>query len=131
MAELFEDFSGKGYSNTRGYMSKNRDFVSTIMHDKSYTTFDEENRMQMTGVFQDSESIKDVMEYGEEFALEYYSKMAGFEDEEAASCFVTIVEKNDELLASDKLYAHTHEKLINGRLKAKYTNARKKKGYMN
>ena len=124
-------FSGEGYSNTRGYMSKNRDFVSTIMHDKSYTTFDEENRMQMTGVFQDSESIKDVMEYGEEFALEYYSKMAGFEDEEAASCFVTIVEKNDELLASDKLYAHTHEKLINGRLKAKYTNARKKKGYMN
>lgn len=123
-------FSSKGYPNTRKYMSNNKEFVSIIMHERVYVTFEEENRMQLSGIFQDSESIKDVMEYGEEFALEYYSKMEGFEDEEAASTFVAIVEKNDELLESDKLYAHTHEKLINGRLKAKYTNARKKRGYM-
>lgn len=123
-------FSGGGYINTRKYMTANLDFVRAVMREKAYFGLKEENRMQLTGVEQDSECINNVMEYGDDFALEYFIKMAGFKDRDAAKTFVEIVQKNDILLASDELYEYIHEKLIDGPLKAKYTNARKKKGYL-
>lgn len=123
-------FSGAAYQVTRKYMVQNTEFVRLVMESKSYQGFDEENRMQLVGVYQDRECLEDVLEYGDEFALEYYSSIAGFADEEAATAFVSIVEANDVLLASDELYVKTHGMLVNGRLKAKYTNARKRRGHM-
>lgn len=123
-------FSSKGnYSQTKNYMSQNKEFVSQVMQGKLYKGWDTESRLLLRGVYQDKDSIEDVISYGEEFALAYYSSMEGFLNEEAATAFVSVLEKNVGLLASDKLYDHTHEKLINGRLKAKYTNLRKKHGY--
>ncbi len=123
-------FSGAAYQVTRKYMVQNTEFVRLVMESKSYQGFDEENRMQLVGVYQDRECLEDVLEYGDEFALEYYSSIAGFVDEEAATTFVSIVEANDALLDSDELYVKTHGMLVNGRLKARYTNARKRRGHM-
>ena len=123
-------FSGGGYITTRKYMAANLDFLRAVMFERAYVGLKEENRMQLTGVEQDSECISNVMEYGDDFALEYFIKMAGFKDRDAAKTFVEIVQKNDNLLASDELYERLHEKLIDGPLKAKYTNARKKRGYI-
>lgn len=123
-------FAGEKYLDTRKYMSNNLDFVHAVMNEKAYLGYEEENRIQLVGVKQDFESIKNVMEYGDDFALEYFIKMEGFKDRDAAKTFVEIVQKNVKLLASDELYEKTHEKLIDGPLKAKYTNARKKGGYM-
>lgn len=123
-------FSSGGYSITRGYMTKNKEFLRLVMESKFYQGYSEENRMQLVGVYQDRECLEDALDYGDEFALEYYSSIAGFANEEAATSFVSIVETNDILLHSDKLYAKTHGMLINGRLKARYTNARKRKGYI-
>ena len=123
-------FAGEKYPNTRKYMSKNLDFVQAVMSEKAYLGYEEENRIQLVGVKHDYECIENVMEYGADFALEYFINMAGFKDRDAAKTFVEIVQKNVKLLASDELYEKTHEKLIDGPLKAKYTNARKKGGYM-
>lgn len=125
--EIFS--STAGYSQTRKYMSKNKEFVTQVMREKLYKGWDAEARQLLNGVYQDKDSIEDVISYGEEFALKYYSSMEGFWDEEAATAFISVLERMVVLLASDELYQHTHDKLINGRLKAKYTNLRKKNGY--
>lgn len=124
-------FSSSGYGITRKYMSKNYEFVRRIMAEKFYKGFAEENRMQLNGIYQDKDSIINVLEYGNDFALRYYTSMRGFLNEDAATEFVSIVECNSELIASDDLYNHTHGMLINGRLKARYTNLRKKHGFGN
>ncbi len=121
-----EIFSSSNYPEIRKYMTSNHDFVRRIMAEKSYKGFAEENRMQLCGVYQDKDSIEDIMEYGEEFALKYYSSMAGFADESAATAFVNIVRNCPMLIASDELYNHTYEKLVSGSLKSLYTRVRNK-----
>ena len=67
------------------------------------------------------------MTYGETFALTYFTQINGFKDATAAKTFVDLVSESKLLIKSQELYNHTHEKLINSALKAKYTKARKKK----
>lgn len=122
-------FSSSSFSTPREYMSRNLDFLRCVMSEKSYQGFPEENRLQLCGVYQDRDSITNVIEYGTNFALRYYSTMEGFLDEDAAIAFLTIIESSSELIASDDLYNHTHDMLISGKLKARYTNVRKKNGY--
>ena len=59
----------------------------------------------------------------------YLTTIKGFKDKPAATAFVVGVEANVDLLRSDELYSNTHEKLLDGYLKAKYTRARTKKGF--
>lgn len=107
-------------------MCSNVDFLRRIMDEKDYADMDEDVRIKLAGIYQDAESLENAMDYGEGFALKYYLKIAGFKDERAASTFVDIVEKSRRLLASQELYDYTHDKLISGILKAKYTRLRKK-----
>ena len=122
-------FASDSFPTTRKYMVQNHEFLRMVMKNKEYVGFSEENRLQLKGIYQDKDSILNVMEYGVDFALQYYSSMAGFEDLEAATAFVTIVENTPKLIASKELYNNTHGKLINGILKARYTNIRKRNGY--
>lgn len=124
-------FSGDGYKYTRKHMAQNHDFLHRIMNEKLYKGLPEENRMQLKGIYQDKDSIIDVMEYGVEFALKYYSSIAGFSDENAATAFVDIVEKSPKLIASDELYKHTYDMLVSSKLKGRYTLIRKRNGYTN
>ena len=71
-------------------------------------------------------SSAEVIGRGTQFALRYFCKIGGFRDWEAANTFVELISKDPVLLASEELYEHTHSRLVNGVLKGKYTNPRKK-----
>lgn len=120
-------FSGTKYPKTREYMRRNQDFLRRIQANRDYKDFSEEARLQLVSINQDEESLEDVLEYGDDFALKYYCQIQGFKDWEAATAFVEIVIHNELLRSSQELYEHTHDKLLDGRLKFKYTMNRKKR----
>lgn len=120
-------FNKQIYPKTCKYMQQNKEFLRRIQERKDYRGFSEKARMQLVGIEQDEASLKNVFEeYGENFALEYYCNIQGFKDWEAASTFVDIVIQNPLLKSSQKLYNHTHEKLVDGKLKFRYTMRRKR-----
>lgn len=121
-----EIFSEQLYTNTCNYMSKNIEFLYKIQEQLSYKGMPQNARKELSSIRQSSSSLIDVYEYGREFALQYFCEIDGFLDEHAATTFVDIVTNDDYLLSSQKLYDHTHEKLVNGRLKFKYTMSRKR-----
>lgn len=125
--QMFQD---SGWKRTRGYMVKNSEFIARVMHEKAYLNMDEEAMMQMCGVLQDQECLQAVLNnYGADFALKYYLKIAGFQDRPSAETFLELVKKTPVLLESEALYEHTHDMLVDGILKAKYTRMRKKAEY--
>ena len=107
-------------------MGRNQDFLRRIQANRDYNGFSEETRLQLVSINQDKESLENVLEYGDDFALKYYCQIQGFVDWEAAAAFVEIVIHNELLRSSQELYKHTHDKLLDGRLKFKYTMNRKK-----
>lgn len=115
-----------GWKNIEQHMMENEKFLYTIMSKNEYQSFDNQCRMMLIGILQSSESILEASERGSQFAHEYYLAIKGFQDREAAASFVEVVSKNVVLLSSDKLYNHTHDLLVDGVLKAKYTNRRKR-----
>lgn len=122
--QIFQD---PGRKRTRGYMAKNSAFVARIMSERAYANLDEEAMMQMCGVLQDQTCLQAVLDnYGADFALKYYSGIVGFQDRSSAETFLELVKKTPILLESEALYNHTHDKLVDGTLKAKYTKMRKK-----
>lgn len=106
------------------YMCNNKEFLRMIMEKKEYIGMKEDVRLKLSSIYQDSDSLLDVINYGDDFALKYYLQMAGFKDEEAATAFVNIIERSHFLLSSQELYDHAHGKLISGTLKGRYTRLR-------
>ena len=113
----------------RKIMTKNDDFLKRIMHDGSYTDMADENRLQLCGILQDEASVREVFGRGADFALRYFLQVGGFQDHDAAASFVHLVKRTPQLLASDELYQHTHDMLVDPMLKGSYTRARKKGDY--
>ena len=124
--EYVKIFKENHYSKVIEYMVKNHGFLQEMMDLKEYSEMGEAARLNLSSINQDADSLTDVMEYGEAFALQYFLQMKGFKDERAATAFVDIVEKTPSLLASQELYEYTHEKLVNGGLKGRYTRLRKR-----
>jgi len=120
-----EIFKKQQYSRTCNYMKNNLFFLEKIQTLRLYEGVSEDARLQLVGVLQDAKSLENVLTYGEDFALKYYSKIRGFKDYEAAKMFVDIVVDNKKLLLSQEVYDNTYEKLVNGVLKGKYTRNRK------
>lgn len=128
-AEYTKIFKENKYKTTIKHMCDNPEFLQMMMDRKEYQDMDEEARINLASIYQDADSLLNVMEYGEDYALRYYSQMAGFMDERAATTFVDIVEKSQRLLSSQKLYDHAHDKLISGALKGRYTRLRNRFQY--
>ena len=120
-------FGNSNFNRTRGHMSRNTYFLNELMQRKSFVSMQEESRKILSRVKQNAESIRDVMTYGNAFAIEYFSSMAGFVDRDAAVAFLDVVEGSPQLLAADSIYDNVHDKLVDPRLKARYT--RRKKAY--
>lgn len=125
-----EIFAGSNHPQTRSHMDNNLDLLRLIMEKKAYTSLSNERRNVLSKVHQDADSLQEVMNRGESFASSYYQKIAGFANESAAEMFVSILEEKPNLLRSQAIYDHCHEKLISSALKGKYTRLRKKYGYM-
>lgn len=124
--DIFGKSRDKSWNEVKQYMRKNEDFLYKVMKTEAYKSFDDESRMELTRILQSSASIAEVLSRGTQFALNYYLEIEGFQDKEAASTFVELVCKDPVLLASEELYEHTHDRLVNGTLKGKYTTRRKK-----
>ena len=119
----------KGYLGTTEYMAKNESFIKKLMSEKVYEGTCPEKLRFFAGVLQSKDCIEFVLGLDVESALTYLTAIKGFEDKSAATAFVDGVEGNVELLRSDGLYEHTHEKLLDGYLKGRYTRARTKNGF--
>ena len=117
------------YPKTSSIMVKNIDFLRLIMEKRAYVGFEENLRMLLTKIPQDADSIYDAVSYGTKFAVEYFSQIKGFMDYDAAHAFIKVIEKDNQIMASYEVYENAYDKLVNGALKARYTNIRKKHGY--
>lgn len=124
-----EIFGHSTYKDAKKYMGQNHLFLERIMKENAYVGMDQESLLYLTSIRQTKECIDYILSLENEFALEYLTKIDGFENEPAATAFVEGIEKNIDLLKSDELYEYTHSKLVSGLLKAKYTRARTKNGF--
>lgn len=124
--DIFGKARDESWDGIKRSMRNNEHFLYKIMEKEAYRDFGDESRMDLTGILQNSNSISEVFERGNKFALEYYLKIQGFQDRDAASTFVELVCNDPFLLASEELYEHAHGRLVDGVLKGKYTNRRKK-----
>lgn len=124
-----EIFGQSGYETTRSYMRKNRAFLEKLMYEKSYVGMEVSCFLPLASIQQDKECIEYCLGLDGADALEYLTKISGFADRPAAETFVEGVVQRLDLLQSDELYAHTHDKLLDGILKAKYTRARTRNGF--
>lgn len=122
-------FKHTGWEWLREVMTKNQDFLRRVMQGGSFTDMADENRLQLCGILQDEASVREVFGRGADFALRYFLQVGGFQDRAAADSFVNLLRKAPELLASDELYQHTHDMLVDPVLKGSYTRARKKGEY--
>lgn len=125
-----EIFTGSVHRQTKEHMDNNLAFLQAIQNRKAYISLPNDRRMVVSKIPQDSDCLRNVLTYGDTFAINYYSKIDGFSDADAAAAYVEIVESKPALLKSQVLYDHCHEMLVNPILKAKYTRLRKKYGYM-
>lgn len=122
-------FQQPGYKNTSEYMAENTAFIERLMSERMYEGTCQEKLALFAKVLQSEACIEFILGLDTETALAYLTTIKGFKDKPAATAFVVGVEANVDLLCSDELYSNTHEKLLDGYLKAKYTRARTKKGF--
>lgn len=122
-------FGHNGYDATRKYMGENEEFLEKIMQEGLYKKIMIENLMPLASILQSKECIEYITGLDAEYALKYLINILGFKDKSAAATYVECIEKNLSLLQSEALYESTHEKLLDGTLKAKYTRARTKAGF--
>ena len=102
-------------------------FLSITMKHKTYRNLPQTKRRYYAKINQDAACLYELVNndnYDSAFVLSYLSNIHGFADYEAASAFITIVEKHAYILASDEVYNNTHDKLLNPALKGKYTKKR-------
>lgn len=113
-------------------MLLNKEFITDAMDEQVFKRIEGQNeskRMRFAKVNQTKESLDEVYEYySNAFCIQYFSEIAGFRDESAAMYFVEIVERDSDILKSDKVFKNTYEKLLNGTLRMRYTRARRKEG---
>lgn len=124
--EMFGKTTSDSWKNTKALMAKNIEFLYRLMERKEYVKFSNENRLQMAKVLQDKDCVEEAFKRGDEFALSYFLRVAGFKDWDAASKFIDLISISEEMLTSNELYEHIYDKLVDGHLKARYTNRRKK-----
>lgn len=124
--DIFGKQRDESWNSIKRTMRKNTAFLYKVMETEAYKNFDEESRMGLTGILQSAASISEAFGRGAEFALRYCREISGFQNWDAANTFVELVSKDPALLASEELYEHIHGRLVDGVLKGKYTNRRKK-----
>lgn len=124
---VYLDIFKKGkYPNTVGYMAANKEFLGEIAAEKAYLHADDDSALHFAAIPQKEEYILSAFNRGPSFAEQYFQKVVGFADYEAAKFFVEQVSGVVQVLKSDAVYQNTHEKLVDPQLKRKYTNNRKK-----
>ena len=119
-------FNSQDPEDVATHMSENIAFLREIMKRKSFEGLSEDARKKLLVIDQNADSLRDLLNYNERFVIDYLSKVAGFTDYFAAEEFVSLVESNRFLGQSEDVYTNTHSKLIDSKLKARYTRAHKR-----
>ena len=109
-----------------GVAHQNQEFLKMIQDRGDYKGFPEESRMAMTSILQDEKNLEEVLSYGEDFVVRYYSNIAGFQSKQAAEKFVRLMKKYPQYAQNRQIYDAVHGKLVDGSLKRAYTNLYKR-----
>ena len=91
-----------------------------------YLQAEDDSALHFASIPQKEDYILSAFNRGPSFAEQYFQKVVGFADYDAAKCFVDQSAGVIQVLKSEEVYQNTHEKLIDPQLKRKYTNNRKK-----
>lgn len=118
--------SAGGFKYSRSVMYKNLEFLKMIQDRGDYKGLPEESRMAMAQIPQDEGNLEEVLNYGEDFVIRYYSCIAGFQSKRAAEKFVRLMKKYPQYAQNAGIYQWVHGKLVDGNLKRSYTNLFKK-----
>ena len=125
----FEIFTLKtGLSQIIEHMQKSS-IVDYFISQNSYTTIEDTDVFIRfaNGKQQSSEILNYIVNtFDDNFCIEYFSRLVGFIDRKAAEMFVSIMENNHLLAKSEKVFNNTHDKLVGGDLKFRYTIARRR-----
>ncbi len=114
------------YNNTCKHMQNNVRFVKELEEKKCYVGVTD-NIKCFSSIYQTINLLEYVFGLADfEIKENYFSVIAGFDSKDAAEYFVSQIVLVPELLMSESIYGNTHDKLIDGVLKGKYTKARKK-----
>ena len=121
------------YNHSKGqiftYMSNNHDFILSMMKKELYKRVsDEMHRLSFASILQTPDCIHDIFEnnYSSSFTEQYLSTIKGFDSHESASVFIEHIIQHEEMLKSNSIYDNTYEKLLDPKLKEKYTKKRKR-----
>ena len=127
--DYFEIFTMKtGLSKTIEYMKKSS-IVDYFINRNSYATIEDMDIFIRfaNGKLQSSEILNYIINtFDYDFCIEYFSCLMGFVDRIAAETYVSIMENNPLLAKSEKVFNNTHDKLVGGDLKFRYTIARRR-----
>ena len=118
------------YVYTCPILCKSVPFLRYVREREGYKGLPEKTRMELAKVLQDRSMLIDALEYGDAFAMNYLSKIAGFTDDSAAEEFVLIMGRNSLFASSKKMYSNVHPKL-SGVRKRRYTNLHRRSGGKN
>lgn len=125
----FEIFTAKtGLSKTINCMQKSS-IVDYFINRNSYTTIEDTDVFIRfaSGKQQSSEILNYIINtFDDDFCIEYFSCLLGFDDRKAAETYVSIMENNPLLAKSEKVFDNTHDKLVGGDLKFRYTIAKRR-----
>ena len=127
--DYFEIFTMKtGLSKTIEYMKKSS-IVDYFINRNSYATIEDTDIFIRfaNGKSQSSKILNYIINtFDCDFCIEYFSCLMGFVDRTAAETYVSIMENNPLLAKSEKVFNNTHDKLVGGDLKFRYTIARRR-----
>lgn len=124
--EIYGKTRDDTWKSIKEYMTANTAFLSKLMERNEFAKLDNASRMNIARLLQDERSVEEAFSRGDEFALNYFLQVKGFQDRNAANKFTELISANPELLASNELYEYIRDKLVDGHLKAKYTSRRRK-----
>ncbi|MBE6915999.1 MAG: hypothetical protein E7471_05125 [Ruminococcaceae bacterium] len=119
------------YSNTRGYMKQNKEFLELIVTRSGYIGFPTTALESLSAVAQSENLINHIFAQGKEFVLKYFAEMnGGFINYDAAKAFINNIAlaENRDVLGNDAVRENIYDKLVDPGLKTKYTKLRKSVG---
>lgn len=127
--DYFKIFTAQtGLSKTIKCMQKSN-IVDYFIDRNSYNTIEDTDVFIRfaNGKQQSSEILNYIINtFDNDFCIEYFSCLFGFADRKAAETYVSIMENNPLLAKSEVVFDNTHDKLVGGDLKFRYTIAKRR-----
>lgn len=121
-------FNSDYSKEVKNIMFRNMTFLTSLYEDNFYSQIeDKATRLYFAVFLQTQECLRDLVQrFDLAYIVRYLSNILGFEDERAASYFVNLAERYEEIASSQQVYNNTYDKLVSPSLKGRLTKAKNK-----